>query len=224
MKIQSKEKLEGVWSGYDATNKIITTGHYSFSKIMGEAKIRDAKNSDIATLVGISKNEFGQNYIVEKEFKDIINKIGSRQVMVAEDKSRKKILGFVIYDIQKMSSFFEEYEISKQNKNIFVSVDKVGVIKSLCIDKEYHGRGIGTRLVVEIEKIFFQENILLVCIPAWQHLEGIPIQGILDIQKYNHLQTVENYWEEESVIYKYVCPYCGLPPCKCSLSMYYKNL
>jgi len=132
------------------------------------------------------------------------------------------LIGYIYYYVCEKEELLKSLDFASLSKiSSFKYASKIGVIKTIAIDDEYQGLGIGTELCyVAIQDLIMDNVDIIICI-AWKTNKGINISGILKKFEFNEAFTVNNYWYEDSIRENFFCPICGEPPCTCEAVVFY---
>lgn len=109
---------------------------------------------------------------------------------------------------------------------------KIGLIKSVTVERKYRRRGIGTQLIVEAMQRLKNRGCDLFFAVSW--VSGLPDSSpsIFEALKFTNAVEIPGYWTEDSVqraedgsIIKlnYMCPVDGNNPCDCSAIFYFRK-
>ncbi|MDB4533348.1 hypothetical protein N9242_00645 [Vicingaceae bacterium] len=100
--------------------------------------------------------------------------------------------------------------------------NKIALRKQTVIDPKFHNQKVGSKLI----KHSIKESISISDIQistVWKKKHSNTMNKILLKNGFYLYKEIINYWEEDSLIKKYNCPICGIPPCKCSTEVYIKK-
>lgn len=225
LKVDNKRRMVGLWSGYDSVNGKITSGRYEFYPILTGVKIMNMKKSDIPQIIEISDQELGKDYLNHNDIEQMIDSKEDYICKVAYCSDESKIVGFClgfIINPEKLQSLLK-VESAKIPRFLRLS-DKIGVIKTVAVEKNYQGYGIGKKLVEDCYNELVKRGVQSVFSIAWKNGEVINIGGILTLLGFKKYLEINRYWEKESLEKGYFCPVCGNPPCACSAVIYAKAI
>ena len=99
----------------------------------------------------------------------------------------------------------------------------LGVIQTVAVSPEKHGRGIGTTLVTNLEKLLWKSNCTSIIVPAWEHDKGININGIVYVNGFRYWTRIDGYWQTKCDTQEFHCPARNIR-CVCKLTLYRKAL
>ena len=217
LKIESNGNMEGLWSGYDSANKMITSGGYNFMKML-DVKIVPATKEVIPKLLSIAEKQLGDSYINENDlmpsngatFYAAVSNVGS--------------VGFANCYITDTQSFLSRYpKIASHRIKSLESTEKIGVLASVAVDENFKGHGIGLKLMKACLNWLKEHESRAILMTGWKSAKGVHIGGLAMRLAFEPLFEVEDYWLEDSVKNGYHCPECGAPPCHCSAVIYIKH-
>jgi len=218
LQIKDTGDLEGFWSGFDAENKMVTSGKYVFLKTP-KFKVKTVGNDDIPALLAISSQTLGEGYvqhIIDNDSKSSTN------VFLAAILDGKPIAYCYAYIVD-----VESWEDVTKGNKIKIPIDVrhclsngcLGVIQTIAVSPKYQGRGVASKLVKETMRQLSQKGALGFVSIAWRNLDKINIKNVLERSGFNEFDQVEKFWHKESLKEGYECPSCG-NPCECSAIMY----
>lgn len=96
---------------------------------------------------------------------------------------------------------------------------RVGVCRSIGIDKEYRGLGLSDLLLNFFTAFLFEEGCVAVLVPAWKKAAYIPAKRHLEACGFFHLCDLQEPWKTHQALH---CPFCRSNPCTCDAVLYYK--
>ncbi len=211
--------LEGYWSGYDSTNKSLTTGRYVFKKRDPHFVCRLATRVDLAAITRIADAQLGKNYITEDFLREILDSNQSTFCMVVEDTSCKKTVGFCIckrLDFEEMKAI-----CNGQEPRELVFSQNIGYIKTVAVDENFKNLGLASILIDKCMQQLAKEGVDAYFSTAWKHAGIINIASIMERFGFVKYSEIPNYWYESSISEGFNCPQCG-NPCHCSCVIYIK--
>lgn len=174
-------------------------------------------------IVNIFSDSLGIGYITKENIEKILNKESKQILLIAF--LNKEIVAVIIVKVLSQKETIEfEQEVKIVGFSIHLSSNKVGMLVSQSVQKEFRRQGIGLRMIKEGIKEL-KKNRCTICIAtAWDSgaIESSP--KLLEAIGFEKIATLKNYWEKESLIQGYECPKCGKPPCTCSAFLYKYNI
>jgi GNAT superfamily N-acetyltransferase len=181
------------------------------------ANIRKLEESDFDQLLSISDLQFGDGYLTKSDLLSYLHddtKIGI--VYLTE----QKLSGFSFCHVySKESVHLLDLEGQNWFKEEYKDKCPIGVIKSIAVDQNASGKGIGTHLAqVSIEELNKHTDCIIS--PCWQQGEHTPFANLLEKLDFSLVKTFDDFWNEDSLLKKYPCKICGSPPCLCKMLLY----
>ncbi len=219
LEIKSNDILSGFWSGYDNVNQMVTSGRYLFRRKLTTIATRPMQRRDIPEVCDIANEQLGKGYVSESQLAEHLLAADASLCICAVDKRTSKVVGF---SISKMLDSAEECEAGKDLLDLKYA-DKIGYLKTIAVDKEYAGYGVGSQLVDASIKVLVARKATFLVSTAWKHSGIINIGNILERFGFVNKLEVANYWYESSLKEGYSCPQCG-NPCYCSCVVYTKKV
>lgn len=217
LKIDANGDLDGMWSGYDSANKIITSGRYVFKKTR-PIEIRAATREFLPRLMNIAERELGDSYIHQE---DLLPDSGVTFIGLID----KNPVGFAACHTEAAENYLgARPKIAAERVGALKTSEVIGVISTVAVDDKFQGYGIGTKLVSECLKWLRDRNVHLVVMIGWKSVRGVHIGGVAEKLGFELQFEIPDYWSEDSVEHRYKCPVCGDPPCHCTAAVLFKHL
>ena len=171
--------MRGLWSGYDSANDIITSWKYTFTPIIKDISIVNFKSKYSSQILRISDNELGKDYFNIDDLHFFTSKDKTAFCKVA--KCKNKIVGFAMSIVLSHDELTKYLKISSKDLPKFITAsDNVCVIKTVAVDENYKGIGIGHKLVKSLMKEATKNKINDFASVAWNNKEQVNIAGILE--------------------------------------------
>lgn len=225
LKVDNKRNMYGLWSGYDSVNGKITSGKYIFHPVFKEFDIINLAKDYIPQLIDISDEELGKDYLTYDMLEKVLHNPSEYVCKLVYSQVEKRILGFCLCLIVEPS---EIEAIAKLKVNEIPRAlrhsEKIGVIKTVAVNRRFQGYGIGRRITEECYNELLKRKVQSVFSVAWKNKDHINIHGILTALGFKKFKEVVNYWSEDSIQKGYECPACGEPPCQCSAVLYTQSV
>lgn len=208
------DRLEGIWSGYDNVNKIISSGEYIFSKI----SIHKMNKRDIGPILKITDVELGKDYLSRDIVEEYIDKDKLETCLVVT--FHEKIIGYCLCDTVTFEELRGKHRIS--NAPSWANTDEmIGLIKTIAIQKKWQCFGIGELIIKRVFENWRKADITVSASIAWMHGGKTNVGKLLEKVGMKSVGIIEEYWKEDSIENNYGCPVCGEPPCTCSADIYF---
>ncbi|HJS85600.1 MAG TPA: GNAT family N-acetyltransferase [Acetobacteraceae bacterium] len=190
---------------------------------MGTLEPKFITMGSLAPLYEVAAQTFGADFLQTTEKVD-----EDTRILAAQEPSTGGIIGFVTarkLGKKMVSSILKTKEPFTGPHDITVcdDVGAVGVIQSIAVDPEFQGRGIGTKLLAQSEKIISAEACSVAIVPAWKYDDTVNIHGILSKAGYKEWIEIKQYWKEDCDKSAFVCPQRTVG-CMCSVVFYRKTL
>lgn len=225
LKVDNKRNMYGLWSGYDSVNGKITSGKYVFHPFFRDFEIIYITRGYIPQILDISDEELGKDYINYDMLKKITTDADDYICKLAYNPNEAKIVGFCLcmiivpQDINNIIRIPED-----KTPRALIYSERIGVIKTVAVDKKYQGYGIGREIVKDCFNELLQKQVQSMFSIAWKNNEKTNIHGILTGLGFKELIEIPKYWSEDSMKKEYICPVCGQPPCQCSAVIYTQSI
>lgn len=221
LEMRDSGNMEGFWSGFDAENKVVTSGRYSLRRVPA-FRIRRAGAADIPQLLALSAGTLGEGYIETLlESRSGREKDGLFSVAIV----KKKPIGYCFaYNVAS-----EDWGKITKGKDVRLPIDvrhamgegHLAIIQTIAVDPEMQGCGIGNALFEYTLDKLSKRGIKRYVSLAWKSSEGTNIEGLLVRHGFQLFAEFEQFWKEDSIEAGYECPACG-HPCNCSAVLYKK--
>lgn len=217
----ASDEMNGIWSGYDSQNRVMTTGDYKFMRRVNfHIQKLDAKHYYKG--IDLIDSQLGKNYIKL----DDLNKMNTEKNYLCFEATKDgEFAGIaigMILNVQETLALLKLKNIDFP-KSAFAS-ERVGIVKTVVVAQEYHAHGIGTALVSKLTEVFELHDIHAIACVAWKHDDTENIGGIMRKLEFRCIKEIPNYWKQESEKDYFVCPVCGEPPCRCQANIYFKSV
>lgn len=214
--------LEGMWTGYDSENKTISCGRYLFKR-MNQTITRRMTPADVPAVLSILGHALGSRYISREELTDFT---ASKQKVayVALTSSKGSIAaaatGVLPATTDELLTLMPANQASRVADLVpELGFNLTGLLKSVAVDSEERGSGIGTKISSAVVQALFDMGATNVVSIGWTDDEGCHIQGPLETLGFKARGDLDDFWHEDSVLEGYSCPTCGRP-CRCSARIF----
>lgn len=214
--------LDGMWSGYDHSNRMTNSGRYWFRK-MRAVTVKKATQSDINDILAISTNVFGYGYL-----HDLDSTVGAPRASVVVASNNRRVRGFCISYLEDQGGF--RSLIGEHNGPIPDDVQhasktgKLGIIKTIAVDPKSHRRGIGSALFEQAERDLKAMGAESVVVPAWVYKDTTNMAGILNRHGYEFWFWNKEYWKSACENNEFKCVKSEGPQCNCSVAFFRHRL
>jgi len=178
---------------------------------------------EIPIALDVAKEELGSDYLAEKDFLETINSPSAFCKVVTYN---RQFAGFAICQIFSPDKIDKMLHLpDSPDKDLFLSIEKIGLFDSTSIRKDLQGIGLGTELSAACYDEFVSRNVDMICGMAWKSVDGqINVDGIFRRMGMTPRLEVPDYWNQMvDSPGGHDCPVCGRP-CKCSAVLYYKDM
>lgn len=179
------------------------------------AKVMDASPYDISQVCKISDREFGKGYIQPDSFETATSKTIFRVVKSPND----GVLGYCYAVLVNKNEMIDNYKITAIPENA-QNDDVFGIVKTIVVSPEFRLQGIGTALFKDCLHNLSERKASSAMAVAWIGRIGVNLGGLLNRQKFKQLETIKNYWYDDSIRRGFTCAECGAPPCRCSAAIF----
>ena len=221
LKVTNDRHMHGLWSGFDSVNNIVNSGRYTFTPLMQDYKITEAKREHVTQIISISDDELGKGFLSHKELAE--NAFDNKAYICHVALHGKKVLGFCLCIIASNDEVDKHLKVGHAYLPAYVHfAEKIGIIKTIAVSKDFRQRGIGHALTRAGYDEMANRKVQSVCSLAWKNGNVIAANGSLSALGLSPLREIESFWKEDSLKHHFDCPACGPPPCNCSAVLYFK--
>lgn len=215
----TKNRLDGMWNGYDNDNKKTSGGRYWFKK-MHDVTIKPYQRDYLNDILHTSANAFGYGYIEA----DNIKVDDKRFTVVAEVGG--EFAGFCLGYIEEANNLPQliraELGVLPDDVALADRNGTLGIIKSVVIRKKFRGHGIGTAILQSAETELKNRDTECILVPAWKIGETTNMRNILLSNDYREWVESPDYWKTECDQEKFQCVGRS-KDCRCSVVFYRKG-
>lgn len=214
LRVRNDRRMDGLWSGFDSVNGIITSGRYLFTPLLRGFTIRTANAADTLSILRIADDQLGTGYVDHESVASVEGTCGFSLVAELDG----EVVGFAFCLRLDRD---EAAKMTRQSAPRYLRyADTVGVIKTVAVTKRLQGRGVGSALAQASIERFRAEGTRALFSIAWKTDSGINIAGVLEGQGFSQVAEIPGYWREDSLDSSFECPECGTPPCECAAVIY----
>lgn len=169
----------------------------------------------------IADKQLGQDYVTDTFLHQAITDKHNYVARVAINKDTHQVLGFCISFIIQSEDVSDLLNIDQDLIPIsLLDPPQLGVVKTIAIDKNHKGLGIGTALIRDALHAFQTRDISSIFTIAWKSKLGINLHGVLMKTGFKHVFEIPHFWYQSSLESGCHCSVCGKPPCECSAVIY----
>lgn len=167
----------------------------------------------------IYDESLGQKYIPVQDLVRYISKPEQYVVLgsISQDKLLGALIGSVLGD-DESSGYDSVLQIHESG--IRLADHRVGLVKSVAVEKRFRHCGIGTHLTEEAMRQLKKLGCGAFFAVSWVSNKPDSSQGMFEKLNYRKLIRLKNYWTQDSIEQGYDCPNCG-SPCFCSAIYYF---
>ena len=162
---------------------------------------------------------FSVDFISLNYLKEYINSPHKKGLVLLEDNI---VIGFI--SIHFLSPENLGNSVLKEEKwfvNETSDAVDIGFIRQVLIHPEYQKRGFALKLMNHVTDLFNKDVDLFLCV-AWVMDGFTPLKKTLINSHFELRKCIKDYWHEDSLVKKYICPVCG-NPCKCTAEVYFSE-
>ena len=221
LELQSDGHLEGMWTGYDSVNKLVSTGRYVFWPIVSypTSPMIEAQLDGALSVLG---NALGARYVTREELAPYILG-GEKRAFVAISK-QSTVVGAATIDLPISSDgilgLLPDDQIATVVKRLpELSFNRTGLLRSVAVSPKARGHGIATDLIKAAVDSLWADGATNILSIGWTDEQGCHIQGPLQSIGFESQGDVTGFWTEDSIKNDYGCPSCGTP-CKCTARLF----
>ncbi|HNW97174.1 MAG TPA: GNAT family N-acetyltransferase [Bacteroidales bacterium] len=181
--------------------------------------ITELKEEEIALVLQMSDKFVGKNFQTYESIKDYIL---NPQKVIRIYKINNEIVGFVKGEILKKSEFKKSLlKVDKPFEKKVTDDGYMGYAETICVKEEYRHTHIAHDMADELIRVMKKiENIDVICTTVWKSGDIANAKNLVETIGFKLITEIKNYWYNDSIKKKYMCPHCGNPPCKCSMLFY----
>lgn len=224
LELLSDGHLDGMWTGYDTENKLVSAGRYSFWPLLA-FPIRRMTNSDLDGSLSVLGNALGSRYVSRGELATYVGQ-KDRVAFVATSKDGQ-IHGAATSDLPADSSSVLELLPADARARVLnlipeLEFNRTGLLRSVAVSPKARGNSVGTSLVrASVDSLWDLGATSIISI-GWTDIDGCHIQGPLEAMGFEIQGDLEGFWRDDSISKNYLCPTCG-QPCSCTARVFLKS-
>ena len=189
----------------------------------GISAIKDISSVDhdlLSQAAEIYDISLGQKYIAPDDL--LYYASHPDQFILLGELQQQKLLGVMLaYPLSQAVADEYDHTFEEHNIPLSLSVQSVGLIKSIAVRPEHRHNGIGTRLTRESMTRLRNMSCDHFLAVSWLSNKPDSSPKMFEKLGFDNILTVEHYWTEDSIKEKYLCPADG-NPCNCSAIFYFR--
>jgi hypothetical protein len=180
------------------------------------SEIKTYNKKYLSEILSISNHQLGENYIDKSDF------LESEKSKILISVFKTNVVGFSILKLLTPEEAFQK-TLSKNNDLLqtFRSFDIIGFRAQTVVKVDFQKKKIGTQLI-KTGNSWLNKKVKLAFSIVWEN-ENQSISHILNKQGFEKQTILNDYWKEDSLKRKFICPVCGEPPCLCKAVLYTKH-
>lgn len=178
---------------------------------------------DIPSVLGVSLEELGSDYLSASDFEDAIESGGQFCLVARLDGVP---VGFAICKLFGPEDVDDALRLPDcPERDSLLSKSKIGLLDSVAVSDRVKGKGAGTALSAACMERFIEEEVESVTAMAWEDYTGHSnIAPILLRMGLSPSIAIKGYWNQfVSSPEGHDCPMCGAP-CRCFGRLYLADL
>ena len=180
-----------------------------------------ADEKGVEAIVELFADGLGSGYITREKIEGILHAKSSLFLLGCFVDAELVAVQTVSVITETEAQQFEE-SCKRSGCSVDFAGQKIGMLISVVVKKEFRRMGIGSQMMKEGVKLLEQMGCSRCIATAWNSGLADSSATVLEAVGFRCVTTFEKYWAEESVSLDCECPTCGSPPCECSASFYSK--
>jgi GNAT superfamily N-acetyltransferase len=216
LELHNDGHLEGMWTGYDSANRLVSAGRYVFWP-MEKIETRDLLPTHLDGALSVLGNALGARYVTREELTEFVehdDKLG----FVALTKDGRVVgaaTSHIHDDASSVLTLLPE-DASDRVARLLPNLrfNRTGLLRSIAVSSKARGNGVGTNLVRASVEALWQRGATSILSIGWTDADGCHIQGPLESVGFTAHGDLPDFWKRDSVEKDYQCPTCG-QPCEC---------
>jgi GNAT superfamily N-acetyltransferase len=97
---------------------------------------------------------------------------------------------------------------------------KVGSLATLCVTETLQGKGIGQKITQRRLEWLQGKNCDIILGVSWVSGLSHTSNRVFDKLGFTAVNKVDQFYRQSSLEHPFICPQCGVPPCKCAAILY----
>jgi len=218
LEMRSDGSLEGLWSGYDASNGGVQAGKYTFRPAVG-VKSRAANASDLDESLALLGRALGPRYVTRQALTSYMADAEVNKHAFVSRSTSGELVGVATVEIfENSEAFFDQLPVGQKStiEGLVPNLDyhRIGLVRSVAVASDMQGRGVGTQIVQAAVDWLWTHKSTLILSVGWTDEAGCHIEGVLEGLGFHARGDIPFYWHADSTEKAYDCPSCGRP-CGC---------
>jgi GNAT superfamily N-acetyltransferase len=218
--------MYGLWAGYDSVNRQVVSGTYTFRR-RPDGEVRRARPDEAGRVVALLGDALGESYVDLGTVGEAINGDGTSTCLVEVDSSDRLLGAVTCYIVtpDSLDRFLPEDQGDLvKGLRVLKFNTSIGLLRSIAVEPNYRRRGVATDLTEACIAWCAQQGASTMLTFAWlAHTDAQQaspqLTGVLKHTGFTWVETIDNYWTQDSQSKHYQCPACG-PTCTCAAAVY----
>jgi ribosomal protein S18 acetylase RimI-like enzyme len=220
--INPDDSMDGLWGGYDSSNRKINYGKYIFHPVCKDFMPSKLSEKYLPAVIAISDRLLGKNYLTIDMLRISVSDNEDKHFGYIAVKNNE-VIGFCLHSVFTNEEFKKTVLIPEEEIPKAINYSPIiGLLQTIAVKKQYQKQGIGTALVKQCISDLEEKSTPVITAVGWRSTKGVNIEGVLLNLGFVKMKEVKDYWKEDSLEKKYKCHDCGDPPCTCEAVIYAK--
>ena len=186
--------------------------HYNLSGLSGDSRY-------FVEVIKLFESYLGAGYLTGDRVLSLLNHRSQSALYAAiTNDSPGHCVGAMLVYVMPQKECLNYTRLLQDKINVDLSqYQKLGLLKSLVVSETYRSQGIGNALIEQSLQQFRQWSCSAALTIAWIPSDGA--YSSLSLFKgagFEVLASFDNFWQQSSIVEKFICPACGSIPCHCS--------
>lgn len=211
-----QDSYEGIWAGYDAINRKVTSGRYRWRRQLDvEVRPLDVEQEqELTESLAVLAHALGDRYVSRDDVREVATS-SSGVALIATDPNGD-ILGVCLGEVLDDDEVGRYRAELRQHARLPGGFDalRIGRLSTVAVKPRARGYGVAARLASACLEGLRGQGCGAVLAVSWVH-EGDTSHGVLAAAGFEQLVEIERYWRSDSIDRDYDCPTCG-NPCACN--------
>ena len=185
-------------------------------------KIMNMEARHISQVLRIADQELGEGYLEYQQVDEYLSKSNECVCKIVQDR-KNEVIGFCLCKVVSLDKLEGYLKLKEEQLPSYVQhSQRIGVIKTVGVKKQFQRHGIGFKLVEDCYMDIKSRGVEVICSVPWKNGDKVNKAQILENIGFEETIVIDDYWREDSIQSYFWCPACGAPPCRCSAVMYFK--